>query len=771
MTKNLVIVESPTKAKTLERYLGKDYSVKASYGHIRDLPKNKMGVDTEHEFAPEYVIPENSKKNAAALKAAAKKADEIWLATDFDREGEAIAFHVAEILGLDLATAKRVTFTEITKEAVQEAFEHPRLVDMHLVEAQQTRRILDRLVGYNISPLLWKKVRPGLSAGRVQSPVLRMIVEREEAIRAFTAQEYWSVDARLTPGVEKEKEAFLGRLIQVGEEKLAASPDKKGLVLTPEAAAEHAEHLRTATYKVAEVRRKEVTRASKPPFTTSTLQQEAARKLGFSSRKTMAVAQQLYEGVELPGEGPVGLITYMRTDSTNLAEQALVEIEEVVKQQYGDDYHDRTVYKTKQKGAQEAHEAIRPSHAGHLPDGIEAHLTKDQAKLYKLIWQRAVASQMAKAIFDQVAVDIEAAAEGAPSYLLRANGQTVKFDGFRRVYFEGTDDEADEDEESRLPELTDAQLLELLEVLPEQHFTQPPPRFTEASLIKEMEALGLGRPSTYAPTISTLSDRGFVRVESRRIFPEDVGETVTNKIMKEHFEQIVDYEFTARMEEELDEIAEGRMRWTQVLDEFYGPFERLVEKKNDEIERSDVTSEPTGEKCPTCSQGDVVKKLGRYGRFLSCTRYPDCDYTANLDGEQRPEAEETDEKCPICEAPMLRKRGRFGEFLGCSKWPECKGTKSLTPPTGITCPECSQGELAAKHTRKGKVFFGCNRYPECEFAVWQRPLAEPCVDCAGLVTATAKGTKCTQCGRTTEGEVPAETAETAGAAEAGEGTG
>lgn len=755
MAKNLVIVESPTKAKTLERYLGPDFSVKASYGHIRDLPKNKMGVDTERDFRPEYVVPPEAKKVADSLKAAHKRASDVWLATDFDREGEAIAFHVAEVLGVSPTDAKRVTFTEITEDAVLRAFQHPRTIDLRLVEAQQARRILDRLVGYNISPLLWKKVRAGLSAGRVQSVALRLIVDREREIDAFEPREYWSVEVRLSPNGDEE--SFTARLVQVGEEKLASSPDKKGMVLAEAAAREHTTTLERAAYRVDEVRRKEVKRRPAPPFTTSTLQQEAARKLGFSSRKTMRVAQQLYEGVELPGEGQVGLITYMRTDSTNIAPEALSELAQVVRDQFGDQYalDKPRRYKGKQKGAQEAHEAIRPTRGSRLPDQVAAHLDKGQARLYRLIWQRAVASQMAEAVFDQVSVDIEATAQsaeqGGPRYLLRATGQTVKFDGFRRVYFEGRDDAVDEDAESRLPELTVEQVLRLLEVLPEQHFTQPPPRYSEASLVKEMEKLGIGRPSTYAPTISTLLDREYVRLEERRFYPEDVGVVVTD-LLVEHFPDVVDYSFTARMEEELDEIAEGKMRWMQVLDEFYGPFERLVEKKHDEIERSEVTSEPTGETCPKCGQGEVVKKLGRYGRFLSCTRYPECDYTAPLDGEERPEPQETDEKCPICESPMLLRSGRFGQFLGCSRFPECKGSKSLTPPTGITCPQCGEGELAQKRTRRGKTFYGCNRYPECEFAVWQRPVPEPCSECSGLVVATAKGTKCTVCGHTETSE-------------------
>ncbi|MDP9341356.1 MAG: type I DNA topoisomerase [Actinomycetota bacterium] len=756
MPKKLVVVESPTKAKTLERYLGPDFTVKASYGHIRDLPKNKLGVDTEREFEPEYVVPEDSKRVVASLQAAHKRAAELILATDYDREGEAIAYHVAEVLGVAPADARRVRFTEITKDAILEAFREPGTIDLKLVDAQQARRVLDRLVGYRLSPILWKKVRQGLSAGRVQSVALRLIVDREREIGAFQAVEYWSVDARLTPNGDSDDDAFLARLIQIGAEKLAASPDKKGLVLRAEPdAATHVERLREAAYQVREVRQKEVKRSPSPPFTTSTLQQESARKLGFSSRKTMRIAQQLYEGVDLPGEGQAGLITYMRTDSVNIAEQALRELNEVVRSQYGDQYglDKPRRFRKKQRGAQEAHEAIRPTSAARLPDTVEAHLERDQARLYRLIWQRAVASQMAEARFDQVSVDIEAVSPSeGPVYLLRATGQTMRFDGFRRVYFEWRDDSPDEDQESRLPALTAEQVLRLLEVLPEQHFTQPPPRFSEASLVKALEELGIGRPSTYASIISVLLDRGYVRLDSRRFYPEDVGEVVTD-LLVEHFPDIVDVGFTARMEDELDDIAEGKMRWQQVLDEFYGPFERLLEKKEDEIERP---QEELDELCPLCPQegrepGKLVIKLGRAGKFIGCKNYPECRYTRNVDGQEKPEPEPTGEMCPECGKPLVRKVGRYGPFVGCSGYPECKYIKKEEKGTGVTCPECGQGELVAKRTRKRRTFYSCNRYPECKFAVWQRPLPEPCPKCGGLLLAQAGGkAKCNACGAVVE---------------------
>jgi len=751
MAKTLVVVESPTKAKTLERYLGQGYTVRASYGHIRDLPKNKLGVDIEHEFEPEYVVPEDSTKAVSQLKAAHRNAGDLVLATDFDREGEAIAYHVAEILKVDPGVAKRVTFTEITRDAVLRAFRHPRAIDLQLVEAQQARRILDRLVGYRISPILWKKVRPGLSAGRVQSVALRLIVDREREIAAFAPKEYWTVDARLAP--DGDEHAFLARLIRIGDHKLAASPDRKGLVLPTEAhAAAHVERLRTASYRVAEVREKEVKRTPAPPFTTSTLQQEAARKLGFGARKTMRVAQQLYEGIDLPGEGRVGLITYMRTDSVHIAAQALAELAEVVREQFGEAYAlgKPRHYRTRQRGAQEAHEAIRPTSARRLPDAVEPALDRDQARLYRLIWRRTLASQMAEARFDQVSVDIEAGADGE-TYLLRATGQTLKFDGFRRVYFEGRDDAPDEDAEAALPRLTADQVLRLLEVLPEQHFTQPPPRYTEASLVKALEELGIGRPSTYASIISTIQDRGYVRLEERRFYPEDVGEVVTD-LLVEHFPEIVDVGFTARMEDELDDIAEGKLRWVQVLDEFYGPFERLLEKKEDEIERFE---EILDERCPLCPQegrepGHLVVKLGRYGKFIGCNNFPECTYRRNLDGQVRAAPELLEETCPECGRPLAKKVGRFGPFVGCSGYPDCKYIKKEEQKTGVACPKCGQGELVVKRARRGRrnsVFYGCNRYPDCDFTVGQRPSPDPCPSCGSLMVFQKDGgAKCTNCG-------------------------
>jgi DNA topoisomerase-1 len=759
MAKQLVIVESPTKAKTLERYLGPDYSVTASKGHVRDLPEKSMGVEVDDGFRPEYVVPDEKKDTVAHLRNAYAKAAGLWLATDFDREGEAIAWHVAESIGADPRAANRVTFTEITRDAVQEAFRQPRRIDFDLVNAQQARRVLDRLVGFELSPLLQKGLkRWTLSAGRVQSVALRLIVDREREIQAFAPLEYWSVDARLSPNGDDR--AFTARLIQVGEEKLAASPDKKGLVLsTQEEAQAHVDRLRGADYRVLDVRRREVKRTPAPPFTTSTLQQEAARKLGFSARKTMQVAQRLYEGVNIPGEGQVGLITYMRTDSVNIAEQALQEIAALVTSQYGKEYAlaQPRRYKKKQRGAQEAHEAIRPTSARRLPEELQSVLDPNQAKLYRLIWQRAVASQMAEARFDQVSVDVQASPkDGQVDYMLRATGQTLTFDGFRRVYFEGRDDAADEDAEAALPALRAEQALRLLELLPEQHFTQPPPRFTEASLVKALEEYGIGRPSTYAPTIATLIDRGYVRLEDRRFFPEDIGMVVTD-ILVDLFPDVVDVSFTAKMEEELDDIAEGKAEWVSVLRAFYEPFHEQVERAVGKVEPPVTRLEPP-ELCPLCHQEGrtpdyLVVKLGRYGRFVGCPNYPECKYTRPIDGEGAPEPEPTGEMCPECGRPLVRKNGRFGPFVGCSGYPDCKYIKKEPPKTmGIQCPECKQGELVERRGRYGS-FYSCSRYPDCTFSVNQRPSTEPCPNCGGLVVAARGGARrCLACARAWDAE-------------------
>jgi DNA topoisomerase I len=753
MSKKLVVVESPAKAKTIEKYLGGDYAVRASYGHIRDLPKSDLGVDVDNGFEVTYEVPPDSKKHVADLKKARKAADELILATDYDREGEAIAYHVASLLGVEPSEAKRVTFTEITRDAILEAFARPREVDLKLFDAQEARRVLDRLVGYKISPLLWRRVQPGLSAGRVQSVALRLIVEREREIRAFEPVEYWSVDARLTP--RDEEQPFVARLVSVPDGRLAPSPDKKGVLLSTEAeAATHVERLREAAYQVAKVESKERKEGPRPPFKTSTLQQEAARKLGFGARKTMTLAQRLYEGVDLPGEGTVGLITYMRTDSLNLAESALREIAELVRAEFGREYAiaEPRRFKTRSRNAQEAHEAIRPTSVFRTPDRVASALDRDQLRLYTLIWQRTVATQMAQARFKQVGVDIDAVAASV-RYRLRATGRTMIFDGHLRVYAEGRDDASDEDGDRRLPELTAEQALRLLELLPEQHFTQPPPRFTEASLVKTLEELGIGRPSTYASIISTIQDRGYVRLEDRRFFPNDVGEVVTDKLV-EHFPDIVNVNFTAEMEEDLDEIAEGELQRVQVLRQFYVPFSEALELAEEKFERY---VEELDEECPRCIEegrtppGRLQKRLGRYGFFIGCTRFAEedggCKYIRNLDGQERPEPETLDEKCPECGRPLERKFGRFGPFVGCSGYPDCRYIKKEPPTsTGVRCPQCKEGDIVIRRTRFG-LMYGCERYPDCDFAVNHPPDAEhPCPECGSLLVRRPKSVRCWGCG-------------------------
>jgi DNA topoisomerase-1 len=752
MPGTLVVVESPAKAKTIERYLGDEYAVRASFGHIRDLPKSQLGVDVDNGFEVTYEVPADSKKHVADLRRAMKAADDLILATDYDREGEAIAFHVATVLGVDPGRTKRIAFTEITRDAILEAVQHPRPIDLQLFDAQEARRVLDRLVGYEISPILWKKVQTKLSAGRVQSVAVRLIVEREREIRAFQPVEYWSVDVRLTPegpGGGKQQ-PFVARLTEIPDGKLATAPDKKGILLGAEGdATPHVERLGRADYRVVDVQKKERKRSPAPPFTTSTLQQEAARKLGFSARKTMTIAQRLYEGVSLPGEGSVGLITYMRTDSVNIAETALREIAELVKGEYGNAYtlaeHRR--YKTRSRNAQEAHEAIRPTSVFRTPARVAASLDRDQLRLYDLIWKRTVATQMAEARFDQVGVDIQAVDRDA-RYGLRATGQTLVFDGFIRVYTEGRDDELDEDAESRLPELTAEQLLRLLEVLPEQHFTQPPPRYTEASLVKTLEELGIGRPSTYASIIQTIQARGYVRLEQRRFMPEDVAEVVVDGLIQ-HFPDIVDVNFTALMERELDDIAEGGAARVTVLRDFYTPFREAVERAEEKWERYREETEELCPKCPTEGRepGRLQVRLGRFGKFIGCENFPDCDYIRNLDGSERPEPELLDERCPDCGRQLVKKVGRFGPFVGCSGYPDCRYIKKEPPKgTGVTCPQCAQGELVEKRTRFG-LMYGCDRYPECDCAVNNPPEKDvPCPECGGLLLRRPKSFRCWHCG-------------------------
>jgi DNA topoisomerase I len=745
LARNLVVVESPAKAKTIGKYLGKDYAVVASMGHVRDLPKSDFAVEFNHGVAVTYEVTPRGKKVVSDIRKAAKSAERVFLATDPDREGEAIAWHIAEAAKLAANAIRRVSFTEITADAVRRAFAEPREIDGRLVDAQQARRVVDRIVGYKLSPVLWRKVRAGLSAGRVQSAALKMIVDREREIQVFTPREYWSLEADLLTADEEDVHARY----PVGE--------KQKFVLGDEGSAmAAAERSRGADWIVKDVTKTERKRSATPPFTTSTLQQEAARKLGFSSKKTMAVAQQLYEGVDLPGEGSIGLITYMRTDSVALSQSALNEIAGLVRERYGDNYVRTTQYRTKAKAAQEAHEAIRPTAVSRTPESLNGHLERDQQRLYELIWKRAVASQMAQAIYDQTTVDIEArgsadpAVRGSTDLIFRASGSVMRFDGFVRVYLEGRDD-VTEEEAGLLPELEAGQRLSLAELRPEQHFTEPPPRYSEASLVKALEEHGIGRPSTYSPTISTLLERKYVRLESRRFHPEDVGIVVTD-LLADVFPKVIDLGFTAEMEEDLDRIATGSKSWEPLVKTFFVEVEDTIAERQEKVSRPE---EPTDEVCPECGAetgAKLIRKWGRYGWFLSCSRYPDCKYRRNAkqsaDEAERPEPEMTDVPCPKCGKPMVKRSGRFGPFLGCSDYPRCRGIKNLAEQEYGTCPKCGQGQVVSKRTKRGKTFYGCNRYPDCDFAVWQAPLSQPCPECGSLLVPDKDpdNATCAKCG-------------------------
>lgn len=727
MSHNLVIVESPAKAKTIEKYLGKEFQVLASYGHVRDLVPKEGAVDPTHDFAMKYELIDKNQKHVQAIAQAAKKADTLYLATDPDREGEAISWHLLEILKekklLKDKPIHRVVFHEITKNAIIEAVENPTSLSIDLINAQQARRALDYLVGFKLSPLLWKKIRRGLSAGRVQSPALRMIVEREAEIEAFVTQEYWSIEAQAAT----EKQQIKARLTHFEDVKL----EQFSVTNEEQALAMQKKLLDEASGKLTVIKVEEKVRKRNPaaPFTTSTLQQEAARKLGFTTRRTMTIAQQLYEGIDLGNES-VGLISYMRTDSVNLGNEALADLRELIATRYGKDNlpDEPKVYKTKSKNAQEAHEAIRPTSAMRTPESVKSHLTPDQFKLYNLIWKRTVACQMIHATIGTVAVDLGA----GPGNIFRATGSTVIHAGFMAVYLEGQDDAtSSDDEESYLPPLKEGEQIDLLEVIPSQHFTEPPPRFTEASLVKTLEEYGIGRPSTYASIISTLQQRHYAELESKRFHPTDVGRIV-NKFLTDHFTQYVDYHFTANLEDELDAISRGEKAWVPLLKQFWDPFISLIGEKDETLKRADITHEAIEEKCPECG-GPLSIRLGRNGRFIGCNSYPTCKYTRNLDGDGKAVEPEVIEgkTCPKCDSPLLIKVGRFGKFISCSGYPKCKHIEPLEKPvdTGVQCPECKQGTLITRKSRFGKLFYSCNTYPTCKYAVWNPPINEPCPNC------------------------------------------
>jgi DNA topoisomerase-1 len=776
MAKALVIVESPAKAKTINKYLGKQYIVKASLGHIKDLPKKDLAVDVDRDFQPRYEVIEGKKKLISELKQAAKKVEEVYLAADPDREGEAICYHLQEVLrdhkknGKDGPRFFRVMFNEITKRAIQKAFEQPGQVNSHLVDAQQARRVLDRLVGYKISPLLWDKVRRGLSAGRVQTVALRLIVEREREIRAFLKKEYWTIDVDLAA---KKPPVLTARLIRQNEEtpEIGNQATADGLIA----------QLENADYIVKSVGTREKKRNPVAPFITSTLQQESSRKLRFSVKRTMMLAQRLYEGIELGKEGSVGLISYMRTDSTRVGDDALKDARQYVAERYGKEFlpESANIYKSK-KDAQDAHEAIRPTSMAYAPELVEKHLAEDEMKLYRLIWNRFVASQMMPALYDQTTIDVSAKGKNGLDYVFRATGSVLKFEGFLKIYQEGKDqtDEEDEELKHRLPAVTEGENLKFRAIKPEQHFTEPPPRYNEATLVKKLEGDGVGRPSTYASILSTIQEREYVKKDGGRFLPTELGMVVIDLLL-EAFDDIFDVKYTARMEEELDEIEEGKLDWRAAMGEFYGKFDKdlkhaeehmtdikRMEKPTDlkcekcgkplvikwgkhgsfiactgypectytreltvdlpDVDKTDLTEQGAEEYCENCGRPMVLKK-GRFGTFYACTGYPDCKTTKPIGGTQKKPDQPLDEKCPQCGSNLVLKSGRYGEFTACGNYPTCKFVKQKT--IGVKCPECSEGEVVERRSKKGKTFYGCNRWPECNFVAWGKPVAEKCPEC------------------------------------------
>lgn len=725
----LVIVESPTKAKTIAKFLGKSYTVASSFGHIRDLPKSKMGVDIEGgTFLPQYLIPTDKKDQVKKLKELAKKSTEIIFATDEDREGEAISWHLAEIFDIAPEKAQRIVFHEITEHAIKEALAHPRHIDMPLVDAQQARRILDRLVGYELSPLLWQKIARGLSAGRVQSVALRLVVERERQIVAFIPKLYWTLDGLFH---EKEKEAdhiFGASLFAKNGETL----DTFAIGSAKEADELH-EALTKATYTVGAITTKEAKRTAPPPFRTSTLQQQANNKYGYSSKDTMRMAQQLYEGIAIGETGTVGLITYMRTDSVNLSEKFITEARAHIETAYGKEYLPASsrVYKGS-KNAQEAHEAIRPTDPTRTPESVKAYLTPKQFKVYELIWKRAVATQMNDAILNRTTIDIATSPLGKDTYTFRATGQIVLFDGWMHLYPKLLKEET-------LPHIKKDDVLVCKELTPTEHSTEPPARYSDATLVKALEEHGIGRPSTYAPTIATIEARQYVeRVDNKRLKPTEIA-LLVNDMLVEHFPNIVDYSFTALMEENLDEIAAGKKDWQPIIATFYHPFHEAIVAKSDILSKKELTEEATDEKCPKCTNPMVIK-MGRFGKFMACSNYPECKTTKPVGDEAKLEATLTDEVCELCGKPFAMKRGRFGSFLGCSGYPDCKNIKKIEKKTGVPCNKCGKGEFVEKKTKRGKPFFSCNKYPDCENALWSKPIGEACPTCTAPLVYGAKET-------------------------------
>lgn len=722
---NLVIVESPTKAKTIAKFLGNEYKVESSFGHIRDLPKNELGVDIEADFTPKYVIAKDKSKHVAYLRSLASKAKHIILASDEDREGEAIAWHLVQVLKMPKEKIQRVVFHEITKDAISEAFKSPREIDDNLVDAQQARRILDRLVGYELSPFLWRKVARGLSAGRVQSVAVRLVVEREREIQNFEQEEYWTIDADFQK--KGNDIIFPSRLNRIKGKTVKkfdiSSKADADTILTA---------LKGAQYYVDSVFQKKVIKKANPPFTTSTLQQEANKKLGYSAKQTMMIAQQLYEGIHIGSDGQIGLITYMRTDSLNLSDQFLLDARAYIKSQFGDLYLPKVPkkFKAKSKGAQEAHEAIRPTSAQRTPEKMKEYLDVRQFRLYDLIWRRAIASQMADAALDQTGVDIITVQDGQ-EYVFRARGNVIVFNGFLKVYSNSI-------KENQLPVLAKGDIVNLKKLESNQHFTQPPSRYNDAGLVKVLEEHGIGRPSTYAPIISTIIERGYVMREEKKLKPTDIA-LLVNDLLVKHFNNIVDYSFTAKMEEDLDDIARGQKKWRPIIKNFYNPFHINLMQKDKELSKKELTEEATNEKCDQCG-AEMIIKMGRFGKFMACSGYPDCRNTKQINENREPkEFEIIDEKCDQCGAFMVKKYGRYGEFLGCSAYPDCKNIKNIEKKIGVMCPKCAKGDIVEKRSKRGKTFYACNRYPDCKTAYWSKPIegeskkGKECPKCSALL--------------------------------------
>lgn len=717
--KSLLIVESPAKIKTLSKFLGKDFTIKASIGHLKDLPKKELGVDVEKDFAPKYVVIEGKSKILKELKNAAKNADRILLAPDPDREGEAIAWHIAKELNGGSDRILRVEFNEITEKAVTEAVKNPRKINMNLVNAQQARRILDRLVGYKLSPLLWRKVRRGLSAGRVQSVAVRLVVDREREIKAFKPVEYWSITATIEG---KEPPQFDAKLFQISSEKAEIKNESEAKNILKD--------LDGKSFVADKIEIKNKKRFPAPPFITSTLQQEAARKLRFTANRTMIIAQQLYEGLELGSEGSVGIITYMRTDSVRVSSEAQQEARKFIANEFGKDCvpEKSPVYKSK-KSAQEAHEAIRPTSVLREPRNIKQYLSPEQYRLYKLIWKRFLASQMSPALLEQTSVDI-----GADKYTFRATGTVVKFPSFISLYTESADETSEEDK--LLPSLKEGDALKTIAIMPKQHFTQPPPRYTEASLVKELEAKGIGRPSTYAAILLTIQKRTYTEKSEGRFKPTELGVVVTDLLI-ERFPGLMDIGFTAKMEDNLDKIEDAASKWVKVVKDFYVPFNKELEKAVEIVGKVKPKDIATDQLCEKCGKPMVIK-WGRHGRFMACSGFPECKNAKPLEGqgsgvkgqESNAEVQQTDEKCPKCGSPMVIKSGRFGRFIACSKYPECKTTKPIS--MGIKCPE-DGGEIVERRTKKGKIFFSCSNYPKCKFATWYKPMSKNCPKCGSSI--------------------------------------